>query len=97
MKTISRSTLSPGIKEAIRELRYGFKQNSNRLTVYGNTTAPHLPTARGGNTYYEFDVGSGRVNRGYARIVALLSPEGAMLGCYFTNTHYGSWMEIRDA
>ncbi|MCB9597052.1 MAG: hypothetical protein H6719_30290 [Sandaracinaceae bacterium] len=96
MKTISRSTLSPAIKEAIRQLRYGFKQNQNRLTVYTNATGPYLPTAGGQNTYYEFDVGRGRVDRGRARIVALMAPNGEMLACYFTNTHYGSWMEIRN-
>ncbi len=93
MKTISRSTLSPGIKEAIRQMRYGVS-NGMGVRVYGNTTAPYLPSPGNGNTYYEYDVGQGRFNRGRARIVGLFAANGAMLHCYFTYTHYGSWMEV---
>jgi len=92
MKRLSRSKLGPAIKEAIRELRY-LEATDGRLTEYQNNSSPKLPNAGRGNTYYEFDVGSGRFNRGRARIVALFAPNG-LLAMYFTDTHYRSWMEI---
>ena len=93
MRKISRNKLGRDIKEAIRDFRYQLSVNSNRVTVYNNGTAPYLPNAHG-NTYYEYDVGSGRNDRGRARIVALVSGGGRLESLYFTNTHYGSWMEI---
>ena len=92
MRKIARSKLGPSIKEAIRELRY-IQATDGRLTEYQNNSSPRLPNAHRGNTYYEFDVGAGRFNRGRARIVALFSPD-RLMKMYFTNTHYGSWMEI---
>ncbi len=94
MLTISRNLLGHDIKEAIRQLRFGLAQNANAMTVYNNGTAPYLPNAGQGNTYYEYDVGQGRFNRGRARIVGLFAANGALLAMYFTSTHYASWREI---
>lgn len=93
MRTIRRSSLSYQTKEALRQLRY-LQASDGRLTEYQNNSSPRLPTAGRGNTYYEYDVGRGRIDRGRARIVALFSPDGRLMSAYFTDSHYRSWMEI---
>jgi len=94
MRTIRRDSLGSDIREAIRQMRFSFSSARNHLREYGNNTAPYLPRARGNNTYYEYDVGQGRNDRGRARIVGLFAASGELLSCYFTDTHYASWREI---